>query len=257
MPISEIILDNSLSSSSGRGCTPTSFNWRRVFSVKLVASKIDAISRASSPYSDNFKTRIYRTFIYCLSQVPIYILSIGFTVLIILLHKCKNKQISAYCLSTYLLTYLVRTSTHYQQTGDCILKIMSEQVNKLCTYIIYYFFLFLLLHPTCKGKMICRGVSGGWAGPPSFGRIEGAAGRWRGGRGAPHYYLPTQFKVATYTPDLSQKLYLPTMQCAKKILFCFVDEILGYNLHWFFPLCYSWKLHKFWLTTFYEKTSNF
>ena len=93
--------------------------------------------------------------------------------------------------------------------------------------------------------------------PPSFGRIEGAAGRWRGGRGAPHYYLPTQFKVATYTPDLSQKLYLPTMQCAKKILSCFVDEILGYNLHWFFPLCYSWKLHKFWLTTFYEKTSNF
>ena len=67
--------------------------------------------------------------------------------------------------------------------------------------------------------------------PPSFGRIEGAAGRWRGGRGAPHYYLPTQFKVATYTPDLSQKLYLPTMQCAKKILSCFVDEILGYNLH--------------------------
>ena len=45
---------------------------------------------------------------------------------------------------------------------------------------------------------ICtRGVSGGWAGwaiaHPVFGRIEGTAGRRRGGSGASHYYLPTQF----------------------------------------------------------------
>ena len=39
-----------------------------------------------------------------------------------------------------------------------------------------------------------RGVSCGWAiAHPVFGRIESAAGRRRGGSGAPHYYLPTQF----------------------------------------------------------------
>ena len=43
-------------------------------------------------------------------------------------------------------------------------------------------------------KYTCRGVSGEWAiAHQVFGRIEGAAKRWRGGSGAPHYYLPTQF----------------------------------------------------------------
>ena len=42
----------------------------------------------------------------------------------------------------------------------------------------------------------------------------------------------------------------------------FVDEILGYRLHWFFPLCNSWKPHKWckvlinFYFTFYEKTFN-
>ena len=44
-------------------------------------------------------------------------------------------------------------------------------------------------------KQRVRGVSGGWAiAHQVFGRIEGAAKRWRGGSGAPHYYLPTQFR---------------------------------------------------------------
>ena len=55
--------------------------------------------------------------------------------------------------------------------------------------------------------MSCRGVSGGWAGwaiaHPVLGRIEGAARRRRGGSGTQHYYLPTQFEVATYAPELS------------------------------------------------------
>ena len=46
-------------------------------------------------------------------------------------------------------------------------------------------------------KIAFRGVSGGWAGweiaHPDFGRIE---------RGAPHYYLPTQFSVTTYAPGI-------------------------------------------------------
>ena len=51
---------------------------------------------------------------------------------------------------------------------------------------------------------ICsRGVSGGWAiAHPDFGRIEGPAGRCRGTSGMLHYYLPTQFYVASYAPDV-------------------------------------------------------
>ena len=51
-----------------------------------------------------------------------------------------------------------------------------------------------------------RGVSGGWAEwsitHQVFSRIEGVAGRQRGGRGALHYYLPTQFQEANYAPVL-------------------------------------------------------
>ena len=71
-------------------------------------------------------------------------------------------------------------------------------------------------------KIIGRGVSGGWAGwaiaHPVFDRIEG--------RGAPHYYLPTQFLVATYVPDWDLEtcrktccLYKKFTSCCKEIYF--------------------------------------